>query len=252
MTIAQLWPRFVASVRQHAPRTPVGTPTRNDRIRGNMSNIAGAAGAALDGVGSNLGRAAGVASIAIAATDSREAALNSAADMGISEGAGFVTVAEAGPIVGTLIGLLRGTYQALDREDQMLRYLLGLSGYIDGLSRLSAKAVFSNSPVTDLLANDIPRYIMSQGDLFSGHRRQKWLAGVHLANRVAQQLDHGRRQNPAVSKQLFIELTMQSRAYNFRSIDSIRQNVQEFITRNILHLNMHQQRTALRRWANAA
>ena len=252
MTIAQLWPRFVACIRQHVPHTPIARSSQTDRLRNHANNVAAGAGAFLDGLGSSAAPAAGVASIAIAATDGREAAGHATADFVISEAAGRLIVAEAGPIVGNLIGLLRGVYQSLDREDQMLRYLLGLSGYIDGLSRLSAKAVFSNSPITDPLTDSIPGYISQQGDLFSGHRREKWLAGVHRANQVVRQLDHGPRRTPSTSKQLLIELTMRSRAYNFGSLGAVRRNVQEFITHELLHLNMHQQRTALRRWANSA
>lgn len=254
MTIAQHWPRFAQTVRSNSPRMPRIRPNAGEQARRTVANRTGAFNAAADGLGSGAGRAGGaVAVFTNAATGDAAGAANSILDIAISEGAAAATVAEAGPFVGQLIGILRGTWQALDRSDQMLRYLIGISAYIDGLSRLTEEAVYSQHNHTRSLGNEIPPYIMRQGDLFSRHRRRWWIEGMRRTDRVIAAMDQVRstdRNEPRYSKQMFMEVFNRSRVTSTER-NAIRRGAQDYLTKKVLRININEQRTALRRWANS-
>lgn len=254
MTIDQTYGRFVSIVRRRAPECPIQPETRAQETRAEAGRAATLVSALADGLRVSIpGGAATSVVVSGATANSGPDVANAAVDTAVSTGAGIALGAEAGPLVGGVLMVMRGSHQALERSDQVVTYLLGIGGYVNCLARSAINAVNSSQRHISLPTPIAPSYVERMGDLFSRWRRQAWNAGYWRVNEVIREIDNLRPvQGDLYSKQCLIQLAMEAghrggRAEGFR----IRIRCEDYIMNQILSTNMRAQANALRRWANA-
>lgn len=254
MTIEQTYGRFVSVVRRRAPECPIQPQTSAQETRSQAGRAANLLSALADGLGPGVPGGAATSMVVSGATANSGADVaNAAVDTAVSSGAAAALGAEAGPLVGGVLMIMRGSHQALERSDQVVTYLLGVGGYVNCLARSAMHAVNSPQRHISLPTPIVPPYVERMGDLFSSWRRQAWHSGYWKVNGVIQEIDNLRPvQGDLYSKQCLIQLALEAghrggRAEGFR----IRMRLEDYIVNRILATNMRAQATALRRWANA-
>ena len=143
--------------------------------------------------------------------------------------------------------ILKGTYQALDRNDQMVTYLLSTGGYVDSLGGV-ASIRSEPVPYTRPLAHGD-----SGGQvLATAWKRRAWEDGVERTRAVIREMDTIRpTTGDYYSKQSFIQLARQTDPYVTQPSVRLRSDVEKYILRNILGVEMQALRSGMRRWANA-
>lgn len=254
MPFDQTYARFVSVVRRKAPECPIQPQTPAQESRAQAGRAATLFFALADGL--NVPIPGGLAtSVAVSGATANSGAdvANGAVDSAVSTGAGTVLGPEAGPLVGGVLMVMRGSYQALERSDQVVTYLLGIGGFVNCLARSAIQAVNSPQRYSSLPTPIVPAYVERMGDLFSRWRRQAWHAGYWKVNDVIREIDNLRPvQGDLYSKQCLIQLALEAghrggRAEGFR----IRMRCEDYIVNQILATNMRAQANALRRWANA-
>ena len=248
------WDRFLRLIRHHAPRMPAVGSTRRERDLRTAGTTATVVSAAADGLGAAIPGAVGIAA-GVATSSSADQAVNGLADTGLSAGAAHVLGAEAGPIVGGLIMLVRGLHQSLDRGDQMKTYLLGISGFTTTLARATVGAMRDSTRYVNPPMPRVPQYIERTGALFSASRRRWFEDGYERVARVLRVMDEVRpTRGDHYSKQCLIHLGMQTNQTAQRAENDwrLRQRVEEIILTRLLRIDLNRQREQLRRWANAA
>lgn len=258
MTIEQTYRRFVSIVRRRAPASPIEPQTRAQQTRSRAGRAATMGSAFADGLGVSvpggaLASAATSMALSGATANSGSDVANAAVDTAVTTSAGVALGAEAGPLVGGVIMLMRGSHQALERSDQVVSYLLGMGGYVNCLARSALDAVNSPRRHIRLPTPIVPSYVERMGDIYSRWRRQAWHAGYWKVNDVIGEIDNLRpTQGDLYSKQCLIQLALEAghlggRAEGFR----IRVRCENYILNQILSANMNDQANALRRWANS-
>lgn len=254
MSIEQTYGRFVSLVRRRAPECPIQPETRTQRVRSEAGQAATLVSALADGLQVSIPGGAATSMVVSGATANSGADVaNAAVDTAVTSGAGIALGAEAGPLVGGVLMVMRGSHQALERSDQVVTYLLGIGGYVNCLARSAIDAVNSSQRHIRMPTPIVPSYVERMGDLFSRWRRQAWHAGYWKVNEVIREIDNLRPvQGDLYSKQCLIQLALEAghqggRAEGFR----IRVRCEDYIVNHILSTNMRAQANALRRWANS-
>lgn len=249
MTIEQQYPRFLTTVRQNAPRNPIQPQTRTQETRTQAGRVITMVGALADGIGPGLpGGAATSMALGAATANSGPDVANAAFDTAATTLAG-----EGGPFVGGALMIMRGTHQALERNDQMVTYLLGMGAYVNCLARSAMGAVNDPAAYVQLPTPVVPSYVERWGDLFTPWRRQAWNAGYNKVRDVIRVMDNYRPiQGMRYAKQCFIQLVLDAghrggRAEGFR----LRMRIEDNIYNQILATDLRRQANALRQWANA-
>ncbi len=247
------WDRFVRLIRHNAPRMPAVGNTRRERDLAAAGTTATMVSAAADGLGANVPGALGIAT-GLATSSSADQAASGLVDTGLSAGAAHVMGAEAGPLIGGFIMLVRGAYQSLDRGDQMLVYLMGISGFSTTLARATVSAMRDPTHYVNPPMPRIPQYIERMGDLYSPGRRRWFEDGYERVARVLRGMDEVRpTQGDHYSKRCLIHLGMQTNqtAQFAENNWRLRQRVEEIILARLLRIDLNRQREQLRLWANA-
>ncbi len=252
MTTEQLYGRFVSIVRRMAPECPIQPETRTQEVRAQASRAATLISALADGLKVAIpGGAATSLAISGATANSSADVANAAVDSAATRGAGMAMGAEAGPVVGGAIMILRGTSQGVGRSHQVVTYLLGIGGYVNCLARCAIHAVNSPLPYISLPQPIAPSYIA--GDLYTNGLREAWRAGYWRVREVIQEIDNLRPvQGALYSKQCLIQLALDAGHPGGRGEDPrIRIRCEGHILNQILATNLRTQRDRLRRWSNA-
>lgn len=247
------WDRFLRLLRSNAPRMPAIGSTRLERDLGAAGTTANVVGAVADGLGADIPGPVGVVA-GLATSGSAEEASSGLFDAGLTAGAAHVLGGESGGLVGGFIMIARGFYQSLDRGDQMVSYLLGLSGFTTTLARATVGAMRASTPHTNAPMPRIPQYIERMGDLHSHDRRQWFEAGYERVVRVLRETDTFRPPSgDHYSKRCLIHIGIQTnQTARFAEDDwRMRQRVEEIILSRILQIDVNRQREQLRLWANA-
>lgn len=250
------WNRFVELVKQNAPRSPMAVQSQSQINRANAGRTAGVIQTLLDGMNVSVPGPVGHVVNATTANSAGDFA-NATADGLISQGAAAVTVAEAGPLVGGLLMLMRNTYQTLDRSDQMVRYLLGTTGFVTTLARACVGSMRENLRSTRMPMPVIPRHIRATGDLFAEWREQAYRDGYERVRRTVARIDEVRPANFAqdyYSKRCLLHIAIQTGFTGQHSEDNVRlrRACEDIILREFLATDMRRTANNLRRWASAA
>lgn len=248
------WDRFVRLVQTRAPTAPITVMSARERALATAGAVTTVVSAGADGAGAGAPPMVGVIT-GIATSSDADAVIDSLIDAGISEGAAHVLGGEAGPLVGGLIMLVRGTHQALDRTDQMVTYLLGMSGFTNTLARCAIAALREPTPYLRMPMPQVPSWVERTGDLYSGTRREWFIAGYDRARDVVREVDTVHpTSGDHYSKRCFTHLGMQSNMTGHDARDDwrLRQAVERYLMRTVLGIDLEHQREVLRRWAGAA
>lgn len=247
------WSRFLSLVKTRCPVMPQTGMTQMQRDRQSAADAYSVLGTLLSALGHSLPGELDNA-VTLLTNEDRLAALQSIAQAeAVSALAGSAT---GGLIVGNGIELLRGAYQSLNRSDQMVGYLLGMTAYTTTLSRLCISAMRDQVPYMRRPEPRVPEYILRLGDLFSAWRREAYDLGYEAAWSVVQEMDavtpaNDRRGHYSKQALLYIFLqtgfTGQHQDMDWRA----RQQCEDIILRRILATNLLEQRQTLARWARS-
>lgn len=248
------WDRFVQLLRNGAPRMPVVATSARDRDLARANTAGTVVSAAGDGLNANIHPALGLAAGVATASDPRQA-VNGVVDSTIGYSAARVFGGEAGGLVGGYLMLVRGFRQSLDRSDQMVAYLLGISGFITTLARCSVSAMRERTHHFVMPTPRVPGDIERMGDLYSPTRRAWFEAGYDVVARAVREID-GLRPSSGdhYSKRCLTHLGLQANMTGSEDCESwrMRNRLEEIIQRDILRIRLDQQREQLRRWAMEA
>lgn len=245
------WSRFLSLVKTNCPEMPQTAQSSIQRNRQAASRAYSCLGTLVSALGHSMPEGMGTA-VTVATADDPGSALQSIAEseaLSAAFGSGA-----SGLIVGNGIAVLRGAYQALDRSDQMVSYLLGITAYTTTLSRMCIGAMRSSVPYTRPPEPIVPDYIMRLGDLYSSWRRAAFSRGYEAACGVVREMDTVTPvsdQRGHYSKQALLYIFLQTgMTGEHPDMDwRARRRCEDIILRRILVANLIEQRNDLRRWA---
>lgn len=255
------WDRFVSMVRRRMPRPPEmggGASAVGDICTMTGAGISGVGGVPI--VGDAVGIGCTVYGVSTALADGDVAgALNTAGDELIARGAEMILSGEGSWLVGGLIMVARGAYQALDRSDQMVTYLNGMGGYIHTLVRTSIDAVHDAHPRARRPSPVVPSYVERTGDLHDSQARQAFVNGYNQVSAIIRDLDDLIPRGPGdfPSKRCFLHVGLQANMTGGSASAGsaalrliMRQRAERYVADHLLQVDLATQAEALRRWAN--
>ncbi len=240
------WDRFKSAIKRRKPPMPNVNAPRDDEERESRNRMIGIVQTALDGLNVSLPDAVGHLVNAGTASD-----LLSFVQATV-EGELLKRTGQ-GTIVGGGVALVRGGHQNLQRNDEMLEYLLGMSGYIATLGRMCTAAIMRPVPYTTMPLPVVPEHVSRSGSLFSGTRQQMFLAGYNRVQDVMREVDNLR---PPPGEDYYSKRCLSHIAADcgFTSVSperaaEARRSFERKISSEILGNDLQADRRVLRHWA---
>lgn len=138
MTIAADWADYTATIFKHSPEYPIEGVSAFQQAQQNANRVASVYSGLLDGLNRGFSTRTSIILGLATATDN-SARVDALVDAGVAWGATQLFGAANAVPVGGLVALLRGGYQNLSRNRQLIAYSNQLVGYVSTFAA-SAKA----------------------------------------------------------------------------------------------------------------